>query len=150
MPFLFLLIFIVIFSLFEKTPFASNFVNWPFKIVPFKTKSLTSSLVPVSKVPIFALIVPLNFFDTKVDGFELVKLSIIYFASSRFPEISIWFRLFFLEDVILNYNTYFVPSNAYLVVVGDVKFKDVKKYKALSFPNLKSLRSNTPSKNSVG
>ena len=101
LPFLFLLIFIVIFSLFEKTPLASNFVNWPFKIVPFKTKSLTSSLVPVSKVPIFALIVPLNFFDTKVEGFELVKLSIIYFASSRFPEISIWLRLFFLEDVIL-------------------------------------------------
>lgn len=32
-----------------------------------------------------------------------------------------------LDDVIINYNTYFVPSNAYLVVVGDVKFKDVKK-----------------------
>jgi predicted Zn-dependent peptidase len=32
-----------------------------------------------------------------------------------------------LNDVIINYNTYFVPSNAYLVVVGDVKFKDVKK-----------------------
>lgn len=32
-----------------------------------------------------------------------------------------------LNDVKLNYNTYFVPGNAYLVVVGDVKFKDVKK-----------------------
>ena len=32
-----------------------------------------------------------------------------------------------LNDVINNYNTYFVPSNAYLVIVGDVKFKDVKK-----------------------
>lgn len=32
-----------------------------------------------------------------------------------------------LDDVKLNYNTYFVPGNAYLVVVGDVKFKDVKK-----------------------
>ncbi|MFD2908279.1 M16 family metallopeptidase [Flavobacterium ardleyense] len=32
-----------------------------------------------------------------------------------------------LNDVTINYNTYFVPSNAYLVVVGDVKFKDVKK-----------------------
>lgn len=31
------------------------------------------------------------------------------------------------EDVVLNYNTYFVPSNAYLVIVGDVNFKDVKK-----------------------
>ena len=32
-----------------------------------------------------------------------------------------------LADVQNNYNTYFVPGNAYLVVVGDVKFKDVKK-----------------------
>jgi predicted Zn-dependent peptidase len=32
-----------------------------------------------------------------------------------------------LEDVKENYVTYFVPGNAYLVVVGDVKFKDVKK-----------------------
>ena len=32
-----------------------------------------------------------------------------------------------LQDVINHYNTYFVPSNAYLVVIGDVKFKDVKK-----------------------
>ena len=32
-----------------------------------------------------------------------------------------------LNDVIDNYNTYFVPGNAYLVVVGDVKTKDVKK-----------------------
>ena len=32
-----------------------------------------------------------------------------------------------LADVKMNYNTYFVPGNAYLVVVGDVKFKDVKK-----------------------
>lgn len=32
-----------------------------------------------------------------------------------------------LADVKDNYNTYFVPGNAYLVVVGDVKFKDVKK-----------------------
>lgn len=32
-----------------------------------------------------------------------------------------------LNDVIGNYNTYFVPGNAYLVVVGDVKLKDVKK-----------------------
>lgn len=32
-----------------------------------------------------------------------------------------------LEDVKENYATYFVPGNAYLVVVGDVKFKDVKK-----------------------
>ena len=32
-----------------------------------------------------------------------------------------------LDDVILNYNTYFVPENAYLVVIGDVKFKEIKK-----------------------
>lgn len=32
-----------------------------------------------------------------------------------------------LEDVKENYVTYFVPGNAYLVIVGDVKFKDVKK-----------------------
>lgn len=32
-----------------------------------------------------------------------------------------------LEDVTLNYNTYFVPANAYLVIVGDVNFKEVKK-----------------------
>ncbi|NBL63821.1 insulinase family protein [Flavobacterium sp. NST-5] len=32
-----------------------------------------------------------------------------------------------LNDAILNYTTYFVPANAYLVVIGDVKTKDVKK-----------------------
>lgn len=32
-----------------------------------------------------------------------------------------------LDDVKQDYVTYFVPGNAYLVVVGDVKFKDVKK-----------------------
>ena len=32
-----------------------------------------------------------------------------------------------LNDVIVNYNTYFAPSNAYLVIVGDVKFKEIKK-----------------------
>lgn len=32
-----------------------------------------------------------------------------------------------LDDVKQEYVTYFVPGNAYLVVVGDVKFKDVKK-----------------------
>ena len=32
-----------------------------------------------------------------------------------------------LQDVINHYNTYFVPGNAYLVVIGDVKTKDVKK-----------------------
>jgi len=31
-----------------------------------------------------------------------------------------------LADAVKNYNTYFVPANAYLVVIGDVKFKDVK------------------------
>ncbi|WP_396173288.1 M16 family metallopeptidase [Flavobacterium sp.] len=32
-----------------------------------------------------------------------------------------------LADVTNNYSTYFKPGNAYLVVVGDVKFKEVKK-----------------------
>ncbi|MBE1615416.1 insulinase family protein [Flavobacterium sp. SaA2.13] len=32
-----------------------------------------------------------------------------------------------LADVKANYNTYFVPEKAYLVIVGDVKVKDVKK-----------------------
>jgi zinc protease len=32
-----------------------------------------------------------------------------------------------LEDVQTNYSTYFVPENAYLVIIGDVKFKDTKK-----------------------
>ena len=32
-----------------------------------------------------------------------------------------------LADVKNQYGTYFVPENAYLVVIGDVKFKDVKK-----------------------
>jgi predicted Zn-dependent peptidase len=31
-----------------------------------------------------------------------------------------------LDDVILNYNTYFVPENAYLIVVGDVEFASIK------------------------
>jgi len=32
-----------------------------------------------------------------------------------------------LDDVKMQYATYFVPANAYLVVIGDVKFKDIKK-----------------------
>jgi len=32
-----------------------------------------------------------------------------------------------LADVKANYSTYFVPSNAYLIIVGDVKFKETKK-----------------------
>ncbi|MGO4773851.1 insulinase family protein [Flavobacterium sp. W22_SRS_FK3] len=31
-----------------------------------------------------------------------------------------------LSDVQANYNTYFVPENAYLVVIGDIKFKETK------------------------
>lgn len=31
-----------------------------------------------------------------------------------------------LADVVRHYNTYFVPENAYLVVIGDVKFAEVK------------------------
>lgn len=32
-----------------------------------------------------------------------------------------------LADVENNYNTYFVPENAYLIIIGDVKFKNTKK-----------------------
>ncbi len=42
-----------------------------------------------------------------------------------------------LTDVVDNYNTYFVPGNAYLVVVGDVKMKDVKKQVEKLFGNWK-------------
>lgn len=31
-----------------------------------------------------------------------------------------------LADVVANYENYFVPENAYLVIIGDVKFKEVK------------------------
>ena len=31
-----------------------------------------------------------------------------------------------LDDILLNYNTYFVPENAYLVVMGDINFENVK------------------------
>jgi zinc protease len=49
-----------------------------------------------------------------------------------------------LADVQANYTSYFVPGNAYLVVVGDVKLKDVKKqveklfgaWKAAKAPNV--------------
>ncbi|UUV21594.1 M16 family metallopeptidase [Paenimyroides aestuarii] len=42
-----------------------------------------------------------------------------------------------LADVKQNYASYFVPENAYLVVVGDVKFKDVKKQVEKLFKNWK-------------
>jgi len=32
-----------------------------------------------------------------------------------------------LEDVVNNYHTNFVPENAYLIIIGDVKFKETKK-----------------------
>lgn len=32
-----------------------------------------------------------------------------------------------LEDVIANYHSNFVPENAYLIIIGDVKFKETKK-----------------------
>jgi predicted Zn-dependent peptidase len=31
-----------------------------------------------------------------------------------------------LADVVANYENYFVPENAYLVIIGDVKYKEVK------------------------
>ncbi len=38
-----------------------------------------------------------------------------------------------LEDVKNNFATYFVPENAYLVVTGDVKAKDIKKWVTAAF-----------------
>lgn len=38
-----------------------------------------------------------------------------------------------LNDVIENFNTQFVPENAYLVITGDVKTKDVKKWVTKAF-----------------
>lgn len=45
-----------------------------------------------------------------------------------------------LEDVKRNYYTYFVPGNAYLVVIGDVKFKDVQKEVTNLFGGWKSAK----------
>ncbi len=42
-----------------------------------------------------------------------------------------------LADVKTNYNSYFVPQNAYLVVIGDVKFKDIKKQIEKAFKDWK-------------
>ncbi len=48
-----------------------------------------------------------------------------------------------LDDVILNYNTYFVPENAYLVVIGDVKWDEIKtQVEALFGPWLKAAAPN--------
>ena len=32
-----------------------------------------------------------------------------------------------LDDILLNYTNYFVPENAYLIVMGDVRFEEIKK-----------------------
>ncbi|RYZ75529.1 MAG: insulinase family protein, partial [Proteobacteria bacterium] len=42
-----------------------------------------------------------------------------------------------LADVKANYGTYFVPGNAYLVVIGDVKYADVQKQVEKYFGNWK-------------
>ena len=42
-----------------------------------------------------------------------------------------------LADVKNQYATYFVPANAYLVIIGDVKFKDVKKAVTKAFDGWK-------------
>lgn len=42
-----------------------------------------------------------------------------------------------LEDVKLNYNTYFVPGNAYLVIIGDVDAKKIKKQVERNFSSWK-------------
>ena len=43
-----------------------------------------------------------------------------------------------LADVETFYNTYFKPNNAYLIIVGDVKFKEVKKLITKQFSDWKS------------
>ncbi|SNR37344.1 Predicted Zn-dependent peptidase [Lutibacter agarilyticus] len=43
-----------------------------------------------------------------------------------------------LADVETFYNTYFKPNNAYLIIVGDVKFKEVKKLVTKQFSDWKS------------
>lgn len=43
-----------------------------------------------------------------------------------------------LADVETFYNTYFKPNNAYLIIVGDVKFKEVKKLITKQFSEWKS------------
>ena len=42
-----------------------------------------------------------------------------------------------LNDVKLTYNTVFVPENAYLVIIGDVKLKDIKKQVEKAFKGWK-------------
>ncbi len=43
-----------------------------------------------------------------------------------------------LADIETFYNTYFKPNNAYLIIVGDVKFKEVKKLITKQFSDWKS------------
>ena len=43
-----------------------------------------------------------------------------------------------LDDVKSFYNSYFIPNNSYLVIIGDVKFKDVKKLVKKHFKNWNS------------
>lgn len=42
-----------------------------------------------------------------------------------------------LNDVIQNYNTFFLPEKAYLVIIGDVKFKEIKKQVEKAFKGWK-------------
>src|SRR5690606_26367307 len=42
-----------------------------------------------------------------------------------------------LNDVKKHYKNYFVPNNAYLIIVGDVKYKDVKKLVEKNFSSWK-------------
>lgn len=50
-----------------------------------------------------------------------------------------------LEDVKNQFNTYFRPNNAYLIIVGDVKFSEVKKLVEQQFKNWKA--GNIPTSN---
>jgi zinc protease len=49
-----------------------------------------------------------------------------------------------LQDAITNYKTNFVPGNAYLVIVGDVKTNDVKKLVTKLFSSWKKASAPTP------
>lgn len=47
-----------------------------------------------------------------------------------------------LEDVINNYNSHFTPQNAYLAIVGDIKYEEIKPYVEQLFGSWKKRTSN--------
>jgi zinc protease len=55
-----------------------------------------------------------------------------------------------LEDIVLNYTNYFVPENAYLVVMGDVNFEEIKtQIETLFEPWQKAIAPNLSYSNSI-